>query len=104
MAAAQTAAAGESGRKLILAAANELDNFVVITRDNLRGGPIRTRQDLQIALDRDAPGAKSKRFEKLQDSGAICGGLRFPVHYNRDCSGRFHGFRDFVQDFGLARS
>ena len=104
MAAAQTAAAGESDRKLILAAANELDNFVVITRDNLRGGPIRTRQDLQIALDRDAPGAKSKRFEKLQDGGAICGGLCLAVHYNRDCSGRFHGFRGFVQDFGLARS
>ena len=49
----------DTGEKSGLAAADELHDFEPIALRQMRFGPLRPRQDFQVALNRDAPGVEA---------------------------------------------
>ena len=79
----------EFGRaRRVLAAADELDDFVTIARLEASLGPCGAREDFEVALDGDAAGVEAERKEQVGDAGAGLCFAGLAIHY--DCQSLFH--------------
>ena len=67
---------------MCLAAADELDDFVAIAGLHRSLSPRGTREDFEIALDRDAPGIEAHGGEQIRDHGAGTRLALFAIHNN----------------------
>jgi hypothetical protein len=58
----------------MLSSANEVDDFVAIAGLELGFGPLRSREDFAVALDRDASGREVQRTQQVQNRFANANG------------------------------
>lgn len=89
----------------MLAAADEVDNFVAVAGGDLRIAPALARKNFEIAFDGYAAIFQSEFPQKIDYRCARCSRARFPIYINRG----FHRVRHSrIQPaagaFGFARS
>ena len=85
-------------RWIKLAAADEVNNFVRIAGLHGRLLPDGARQDIEVALNRDALGRDAKMREKSDDIQTIGNVTRLPVYRNSQ------DLRSCGEDFAFERS
>ena len=76
------------GIKILSAPADELHDFVAITRVDAGLLPFGPRQNFEVPLDGDAPGIELQFAEQVRDRGVRARHAIFSIHGDGD--GTFH--------------
>jgi len=69
---------------MVLAAADELDDFVAVARFDRGGEPVWAGEDLEVAFDGDASGIEAEFAEQVHHGGAGLPGALFSVYGDGD--------------------